>query len=153
MATVRPSEPFFLPMPQAAALAEQAAQDLETLLGSVPETESLSFTESHGVTVTIPRAALRLMLEALRTMKDGHPVTVLPLDAELSTQEAAELLNVSRPYVVKLLDEGKIPSRKVGVYRRVLATDVLAYKQENKAARYAALAELTREAQKLGLGY
>ncbi|MBR8835241.1 MAG: helix-turn-helix domain-containing protein [Stigonema ocellatum SAG 48.90 = DSM 106950] len=78
---------------------------------------------------------------------------MLPLQAELSTEEAADLLNISRPYLVKLLLEGTIPSRKVGVYRRVRASDILYYKQQNEAARHQALDELTKQAQELDMGY
>ena len=68
-------------------------------------------------------------------------------------KEAADLLNVSRPHLVKLLEDGKMPSRKVGAHRRVRAEDVLAYNQADEARRKAVLDELTAEAEKHGLGY
>lgn len=72
---------------------------------------------------------------------------------ELATQEAADLLNVSRPYLIQLLKEGKIPHRKVGTKRRILAKDVIRYKKAIYKKRYKALEELTKQAQELGMGY
>jgi excisionase family DNA binding protein len=71
--------------------------------------------------------------------------------AELTTQEAANMLRVSRPYLVKLLDDGTIPSRKVGIYRRVLLEDLLSYQKAEKQRQSAIMEELTREAQDMGL--
>jgi excisionase family DNA binding protein len=103
--------------------------------------------------VTIPPEAFHLFLRILTHMANGHAVTVMPVQAELTTQQAAELLSVSRPHVVKLLDQGAIPFRKVGTHRRLLLVDVLNYKEKGDAKRKKLLDELTREAQDLGLGY
>jgi excisionase family DNA binding protein len=101
----------------------------------------------------LPSYAINLLLEILTEMSKGNAITVMPIHAELSTQETAELLNVSRPHLVELLEQGKIPFRKVGTHRRVLAKDVFDYKQHIDADRLKVLNELTAQAQELGMGY
>lgn len=107
----------------------------------------------EGKQVSIPASVFRLMMEAISGMADGKTVAMIPVDGEVSPQEAAELLNVSRPFAAKLFDEGAIPSRKVGTHRRALTRDVLAYKQREKDARLKVLDELAAEGQRLNMGY
>lgn len=101
----------------------------------------------------LPGYAINLLLDILTEMAKGNAITVMPIHAELSTQQAAELLNVSRPHLVGLLEQDKIPFRKVGTHRRILAKDVIAYKQRVDSERLNVLNELTAQAQELGMGY
>jgi excisionase family DNA binding protein len=103
------------------------------------------------IEATVPSVAVRVLAEVLSQMAEGNPVTLVSLQAELSTQQAADLLGVSRPYVVKLLEKGTIPFRKVGEQRRVRYRDLLRYMEEYQAQARAALDEMTAEAQRLGL--
>jgi excisionase family DNA binding protein len=111
-------------------------------------------SEGDGATrATVPVEAFELLMEVLAHLSNGHGVTVMPVRAELTTQQAAELLHVSRPFLIKLLDSGELPHRKVGTHRRVRLTDVLAYKQVDDARRREAADALAVDAQELGLGY
>lgn len=101
--------------------------------------------------VEVPVEVLDLLLEVLTHLSNGHGVTIMPVKAELTTQQAAEMLNVSRPFVIKLLDEGHLPFRKVGTHRRVRLDDLLAYKRIDDARRREAADALAAEAQALGL--
>lgn len=144
-----------LPSERASAEAKAALRALSPLAGRRATRGLKVRSESDGsdVAVTVPREAFDLFLEILGQMANGNAVTIVPVHAELTTQQAADLLNVSRPYLVTLLDEGKIPFRLVGTHRRVKAADLIAYKLEDDEKRKAALTELSEEAEKLGLGY
>ncbi len=93
------------------------------------------------------------MIEILGEMANGRTVTVVPHDAELTTQQAADLLHVSRPHLVAILGEGAIPFRLVGTHRRLRVADVLAFKQADDRRRARVLDRLTAQAERLGLGY
>jgi excisionase family DNA binding protein len=142
------------PSPRAALEADAALRALSPMARRRPKrTIRVRSDDDDEVAVTVPAEAFQLFLDILAQMANGNAVTVVPVHAELTTQEAANLLKVSRPYLVRLLDEGKIPHRLVGTHRRVLATDLFEYKRVDDAERKAVADELTAEAQKLGLGY
>jgi excisionase family DNA binding protein len=103
--------------------------------------------------IALPPQALQLLVGILEEMSQGNIVSLIPIHAELTTQEAADLLNVSRPYFISLLKAGKIPFRKVGTKRRILAKDVLHYKTSIDKKRLKALEALTKQAQELNMGY
>lgn len=113
----------------------------------------VSSEKSEEIEVTLPAEALHLLVRILSHMANGDAVTLMPVQAELTTQKAADLLGVSRPYLIRLLEDGTIPHRKVGTHRRVRAVDLVAYRQKDDVERREALDGLTAEAQELGLGY
>lgn len=86
-------------------------------------------------------------------MAKGKAVSVIPSDAEITTQQAADILNVSRPHVVKLLEDGVIPFHKVGSHRRIKLKDVERYRQNKADEREEHLSELADQAQELNMGY
>lgn len=105
----------------------------------------------HGKPVEVPESVVRVLAEVLDHARRGEHVRVIADDEEITTQQAADLLNVSRPYLVALVDRGEIPSRKVGSRRRLKLVDVLLYCEVDQARRLAAVNALAAEAQELGI--
>lgn len=135
-------------------LAKQSSRSLVSHLRTLSEAH-LSVIE-RGTTVEsilLPKSALKLLVDLLAEMARGNAVTLIPVHAELTTQQAADLIQVSRPFLVGLLDQDKIPFRKVGTHRRVLFKDLMAYKKAVDAKRSEALDELAKQAQELQMGY
>ena len=138
-----------LPGTEEMRLARESARALQESLPSGDTTVTIMI---NGTRVEVPGSLIPVLSSSLKMMGEGQSVAVVPVEQEIGTQEAAELLGVSRPFLVKLLDNGAIPSRKVGVQRRVKPADILAYKEQEKAQRRDVLRELAAEDQRLGLG-
>jgi excisionase family DNA binding protein len=103
--------------------------------------------------IELPAGAVALLMDILEAMAAGQGVSLIPENAELTTVQAAVVLNVSRPYLIKLLEENAIPHRKVGKHRRIRMEDVMAYKARIDREREAVLDQLTLEAQQNDMGY
>lgn len=114
---------------------------------------SLRGSNGQAEDLVLPGPVLQLLLDILSEMAKGNAISLVPIHHELSTQEAANLLNISRPHLVSLLEKGGLPFRKVGAHRRVLAKDVLEYKTKVSGLRQVALDELTALSQEHGMGY
>ncbi len=115
----------------------------------------LSLRGSNGESddLVLPGHVLQILLDVLAEMSKGNAISLIPHHQEVSTQEAANLLNVSRPFLVGLLEKGEIPFRKVGAHRRVLLNDVLAYRDRTAQLREQALDELAALSQEEDMGY
>lgn len=107
--------------------------------------------EETGEKIKIPIRALSLLGKILKAMSQGKPISIVPIATEVTTQSAAEILSCSRPHLVKLLEEGKIPYSKVGKHRRIMFEDVLKYKQQMKEAQKQHLIEIMNADEELGL--
>lgn len=136
-----------------ALLARESSRQLASHKFGRRSSVHIQLVDDASETVAVPASAMRLFLHLLTEMSQGNAVTLIPTHAELTTQQAADLLNVSRPYVVKLLEEGKMPCRTVGKFRRVRFDDLMVYKRKDDDARAKVLDQLTAEAQELGMGY
>ncbi len=134
-------------------LARASSERLRALLDAKPA-PSLQVSDAGGrYAIELPASLGVVLLDALEGMASGSSVAVIRKDAELTTQQAADLLNVSHPFLVGLLETGAIPHRKVGTHRRVRSDAVLRHRNATDAARRRALDELAADAQQLDMGY
>lgn len=133
--------------------AQKALQTLRAFSRNKVRQQTLTISGDEAVTVQLPPETFELLMDILAQLAGGNGVTVVPINAELTTQQVADMLNVSRPYVVKILDEGAMPFRKVGTHRRVKVADLLAYKAQDTQKRQEAMEALAAQAQDLDMGY
>ncbi len=136
-------------------LAQRGQRELAAYLSTKMETQQISIMgddhQSHMI--ELPSSVMNMLMTILGELAEGNAVQVVPVHTELTTQEAANLLNVSRPHMAKLLEEGRLPFHKTGRHRRVLFADLIAYKNKRDFESLAAMQALADQAQELGLGY
>ncbi|WP_281661340.1 helix-turn-helix domain-containing protein [Microvirgula aerodenitrificans] len=144
-----------LPAAREAQLAGEGRRALAACLASGPGTQRLQIFDEQNQShqLDLPISALRLLLDILAEQAEGNTVKVVPVHAELTTQEAADLLNVSRPHLVKLLDNDALPCHRTGKHRRIRLTDLMRFKAERDHNSEQAMAALASQAQALGMGY
>jgi excisionase family DNA binding protein len=135
----------------------EAAKQSSRMLSKYADADrvQLSLKANNGVAeaLILPGHVMQMLLDIVSEMAKGNAISLVPIHHELSTQDAANLLNVSRPHIVSLLEKGVLPHRKVGAHRRVLASDVLAYKEALLGQRNQTLDDLTALSQELEMGY
>ncbi len=145
-----------IPTKEDTQLASESSRRLVKILGrkgKKPFPIQIQPDDEPAETVEIPVSAFRLLADILTQMAMGNAVSLIPIHAELTTQQAADMLNVSRPFLIEQLEQGKIPFRKVGSHRRVLFQDLMTYKRDIDTKRLKTLEELSALDQELGLGY
>ncbi len=140
-----------LPTEDEITQAREASRQLARMLADDALPLRLVTDDNRHEMIAIPPGALRLFVDVLTQLGQGHAVMLLPQRAELTTQEAADYLNVSRPYVVGLIEQHKLPARKVGTRRRIAFEDLVRFDEQDRARRRVALDELARIDQELGL--
>ena len=141
------------PDAEAIAVAAEALPRVQKYLQTHPQGPATVrvVDDGDGGELVVPRGAVELLARVLAHMANGHGVSVVPDHAELTTQQAADLLNVSRPYLIGLLESGEIEFRKVGTHRRVLAGSLMEYKHRDDLRRRGAADELAQLAQDMDL--
>ncbi len=141
-----------LPNEEEVGIARDSASALSELLSKMPASDRAS-VKLDGTNIILPRHAIELLRDILSDMAQGNAVTIVPLHAEMTTQQAADFLNVSRPFLVKLLESSTIPFMKVGTHRRVKFQDLVEYKGKMQRQSSRAIDELVASAQKNNMGY
>jgi excisionase family DNA binding protein len=140
-----------LPNPRETELARDSGRLLAACIGK-GTTARLRVIDADGE-IEVPVSALRILVDILAHMAEGHAISIVRTQAELTTQEAADFLGVSRPHLVSLLERGELAHYKVGTHRRIHFQDLVAYHQQRMGRSKAALNALAEQAQKLALGY
>ena len=141
-----------IPSEKEATLARDAARAIETHKAKEKHLRvQIAKAGREVTTLELPRAAAKLLVQMLEELGKGNAVALIPTESEITTQQAADLLNVSRPYVVGLVEKGELPAHMVGNQRRLPLAAVLTYKAEVRAKVLSAMKEITEIDQELDL--
>lgn len=146
----------FTPTPDETILARESSRRISHFVSTKankPLRVLIQPDDASEEAVSIPVSAFRLLKDILTLMAQGNAFTLIPVHAELTTQQAADILNVSRPFLIEQLEKKAIPFRKVGTHRRVLLKDLMDYKETMDRDRLKVLDELAAQAQELKMGY
>ncbi len=121
---------------------------IQGVLGNVNRVPKL--ISPNGEEIELPESLFHVLRQLVYHLAQGRAVTIVPLNKELTTQEAADMLNISRPYLIKLLEQGEIPFTRTGTHRRIRFSDLIEYKKLRDSERRRGMAELTQLSQELG---
>jgi excisionase family DNA binding protein len=148
MSTQVLEHPTALPSKEDSELAQTASREIAR-----KQPSELRVRLEDGQELVLPRSATRLIAHLLTEMAQGNAVTIIPIHANLTTQEAADYLNVSRPFLIGLLEAGKIEYHKIGTHRRVRFLDLVKYKEATEKRRREIMEELAAQSQAEEMGY
>ena len=141
-----------LPDSEDIQLAKDGSSELSKLLSERPETDHAEVTVD-GHEMILPRQVILMLRDLLTSLAKGNAVNIMPMHIEITTQEAADILNVSRPFLIKKLEQGKLPFTKVGTHRRIRCDDLFKYKNKLEKQSRKAMDELVQQAQQDKMGY
>ena len=155
MAIANETNKPIIPTEDEIKLSQESSRLLAPLIQDRASTIQVKIVKEDGneQDVVIPATTFHLLVDILSQMAQGNAVSIVPIHSELTTQEAADILNVSRPFLIKLIESKEIPCRKVGRHRRIRFADLMEYKQKTDSQRTKALDELAAQAQELNMGY
>ena len=130
--------------------SDNERQELSNLVDNLSGLGKIAIV-ADGQEIEMPSIVSIALMEVIKTLNKGNSITLIPMDKELTTQQAADILNVSRPYFIKLLETGEIPFKKTGTHRKILMQDLMKYREQRAETRKSKIEELSSLSQELGL--
>lgn len=130
--------------------SDNERQELSNLVDNLSGLGKIAIV-ADGQEIEMPSIVSIALMEVIKTLNKGNSITLIPMDKELTTQQAADILNVSRPYFIKLLENGIIPFKKTGTHRKILMQDLMKYREQRAETRKSKIEELSVLSQELGL--
>lgn len=130
--------------------SDNERQELSNLVDNLSGLGKIAIV-ADGQKIEMPSIVSIALMEVIKTLNKGNSITLIPMDKELTTQQAADILNVSRPYFIKLLETGEIPFKKTGTHRKILMQDLMKYREQRAETRKSKIEELSNLSQELGL--